>query len=518
MENVIPEVGIKGNVGWILNASEFGKLLDLVYYSHFGEIWLYNNNLDIILEDLYFDPIYMGVIAGRRKSNIDAVKILIDKNNGYHVFSDKGGPSKELKKQLTKLHRVKMETINRLPTFYFGSCEIAREKYQELKSIPEGHTWVFYTHRAKLQPPNYGIVLVRPSEFPFYDPKKKEQHFSVAWQMTEDHILRPNVRKAFVSCFTEDESLFYHFNTPAGKPIQGWSDATSAISDKRQKILTTQDTLAFGEKADIAVITPRFYELDPLRQLFLRNNHGPLKKVPISNDISENDPESIVLETSKGPKKILLAEIGEGNLNTSVMMWKIIQRWSPASIILCGVAGADPNAEKSLGIGDVVFSEKVVHYEYGKIKPDKDNPDKWQFNGNTNWEVKNALYKAADRLSKTWPKGVKFTQRPKIPKNSKVKIVRPKARSTVIGSGGKVIQHPAYFDDVLKVIDEKIDTVEMEAAGVFSARNKDVMMLVVRGIMDHVNNDTRQGQIRDQLRPYACSTCCRFVYDLLCSL
>lgn len=506
--NLKREVGLEGATAWIVKATEFADLLDLVYSAHFGEIWLYNNDLEVLLDKHLFPPIYVSRIARNLRTRIEAVKILVSDKCVGHVFPKDGGPSPTLLKRLKAIKENGGRM--RLTTFYFGRASEARTMFPDLSSIPSEHTWVFYTHRGSVRPPNYGIVLVRPTEFPFYQ-SGGQTRYAIAWQMTEEVVLPPETVKAFMGAF-HDERLFAYFDDSRDYGlVDGWSKATGALEAKRDKQPPPTDGLAFGENADIAIIASRPDELAHLKTL-LRN----VRCVPAPRDATYKHECATVQTAKMEARKLLLAVIGEGNLCAASVMWDILRRWEPTHVILCGVAGADPRCDKPLDIGDIVVAERTVEYERGRIIRSTDG-EPWRFVPVRDSPLKpeGCLFQAACKLCDGWPlPGTRIPGRPKWV------IGPPKARPGVVGSGSKVIEVPDYFPRMLHLADSKIDTVETEAAGACYAcgnyPEKPRGLLVIRGIMDKVNFKTRKK--REMGRKYACNTCGQFVFDLLRSL
>jgi nucleoside phosphorylase len=213
-------------------------------------------------------------------------------------------------------------------------------------------------------------------------------------------------------------------------------------------------------------------------------------------------------------------------------------------VILCGVAGADATADKSLNIGDVVIGESVINYEDGTIYEAGKQIHRskvrnaaasaipaWRFrprSDRNSWGVmETSLFRIADALCNSWVFGKSGLQQMgldvgNLEVTGKFQIKDAfDARSTVIGSGSKVVSACQYFPDMIRFASEKIDTVETEAAGVCRAcamARPAKTALVVRGIMDHANRRTRGGKVKKVGRLIANASCSHFVFTLLQSL
>jgi nucleoside phosphorylase len=504
------DVGVRGAITWLLTATEFPALLELVYGSHFGEVWLYNNDLAMWFDDKYFAPIYEDKVAGSLSHNIDAVKIIVSKDYEGHVFAE-NGPSEIFVRRMKRIYEL--GGVKRLHTFYFGKLEdVKKVQAQLLERIASTHAWVFYTQRNELRSEsNYGIALVRPGEYPFRQPDA-DRHFALAWQMKEEHILASQIQKAFMSCFTSPQLFRYVSQFDPFNFSPAWSEEGKRIGETRQQQPPSRDTLAFGEPAHFAVLSSRPDELTFLKELI-----GDVKPVPCK--AGETRPfDCATIQTNTGRYiKLLLGFVGEGNLVSASKMWDILLRWDPEHVILIGVAGADPSRKRELNIGDVVIGTEIFDYEHGDIVALKKGT-RWRFQTRVpnHWLPDDGIRDRALALSGNWP-----PDQITIPDRPSGILDRPKARPGTIGSGSKILGSPRYFKQIVQKTNSKIATVETEGAGVCCACDiypyKARKVLVVRGIMDMITPKTR-GPIRKQNRIYATRTSGRFVYDLLRSL
>src|SRR5213078_2125685 len=67
--------------------------------------------------------------------------------------------------------------------------------------------------------------------------------------------------------------------------------------------------------------------------------------------------------TGRGGKHVVLANVGEGHLNASVVTTQLLQRFKPRGVILMGVAGAIQRGRHKWEIGDVVIGQTTIWYE-----------------------------------------------------------------------------------------------------------------------------------------------------------
>lgn len=485
-----------GPVAWLVEAKELPEFIDMTFQPpHFGEIWLYNNDLRVITEDNTFRSLYLKRIAGTLKANIDAVKILVNKDYEHKVFNNKQrcNPDSELMKNLRLI--LAEDGGERLKTFYFGRMTRASIP-KILGKISNKHTWVFYTHRSNLDP-NPGIVMIRQNWFPFCVDREPER-FAVAWQIREQPKLQKRLKDAFEGCFNNEDNFFHldmEKNDPFNSPlVRGWSKEAKTKMEQRKK--QPCEGLALGDSVDVAVVASQDCEIEPLEQLLKEVRPTPLEK---------DDYKYVLITKNNKVKKVLLAVIGEGNLASATRTWDIIEKWNPENIILVGVAGGDPK-EKTVHCGDVVIAETVIGYDHGKIT------DKGFEPSSTRWDADHSLYVTACGVARRW-------QGKEIEGCPGGRSQGHQIHKFPIASGSKLVVSPKFFKRIIQDKTwKKIHATEMEADGVGFACNNHpggkTKMLVIKSIMDKAELKSR-GPQRKKWKEYASKVAASFVFDLL---
>ncbi len=180
-----------------------------------------------------------------------------------------------------------------------------------------------------------------------------------------------------------------------------------------------------------------------------------------------------------GAYRVLLAWAGySGNLRTLITTTRTIDRWHPRYVLFSGIAGGLKKDE--LRQGDVVVSQAIWYYEYGKVSDGEFKPRHRE-----SFRVDGGLLSSAGSFDSATPAWKKC--RPPHPLSDR----EPKLVLGMIGSGEKVIDdlEPAFVRAILAARPE-LQAIEMEAAGACVAiehardEGKQVGFLMIRGISD----------------------------------
>jgi adenosylhomocysteine nucleosidase len=219
---------------------------------------------------------------------------------------------------------------------------------------------------------------------------------------------------------------------------------------------------------------------------------------------------TILKADGTGFYRVVVAWAGaSGNIRTAITTVKTIDRWQPRYVLFCGIAGGLPKEE--LRQGDLVLSDSIWYYEYGKV-------DKGQFKPRhrESFRVDQGLLSSArtfNSANKSWALcGVA----PPVPSH------HPKMVVGMIGSGEKVIddRDPDFVRAFLDVRPE-LQAIEMEAAGACqaiesaNAEGTQVGFLMVRAISDMPGSassaEAAGTTVRDNWKPYACTLAAQFI-------
>jgi len=224
----------------------------------------------------------------------------------------------------------------------------------------------------------------------------------------------------------------------------------------------------------------------------------------------------VLYQQSGQSYRILLAMIGRaGTVNSALAVEQLVRRWEPRYVFMVGIAGGLHC--DGLSIGDIVISNTIYGYEYGKI-------DK-QFIPRPNWVFAADIglftsISAFAELSPAWQETID-AERP-LPGV-------PRVVSGNVASGDKVVDNPNnnFFRQVLANYPKTI-AVEMEGAGAAQAiqnlRDAGIRVgfLMVRGISDmpreeNVTDGENGQKERDRWKPYAAASAAAFLVAYIAS-
>lgn len=183
-------------------------------------------------------------------------------------------------------------------------------------------------------------------------------------------------------------------------------------------------------------------------------------------------------------RQVVLARIGVGKVNASMITTLLIKHFNPREIILTGIAGG---INPDLLPGDIVIAEKTAHHDLGVLTP----------NGFRNRAVSNPIdgksnpvFFPADEklltLAEVSGKRVKF---------EKIQIGKihrfPKVIKGVIVTGDMVVSSSAKKIELRKTL--QADAVEMEGAAVAQiCWQLGIPCLVIRCLSDTADKNTYQ--------------------------
>lgn len=208
---------------------------------------------------------------------------------------------------------------------------------------------------------------------------------------------------------------------------------------------------------------------------------------------------------------IVLALVGRaGTIKGALATYETIKRWHPRYVFLVGVAGGFKRND--LEKGDVVLSDLIYGYEYGKI-------DKHSFEPRHDWTYSCDISLLAGArsfaLTNNWADRIEEA-RPDGREKS------PKMISGPIASGDKIIDNPnqEFFSTILRSW-SRLQAVEMEGLGASEAIDfagscgDNIKFLMIRGISDMprprkktINNS--QSREREKWKNYAAEAAAAF--------
>lgn len=488
-------IELKHPHAWLADTTELPLFLDLAYSDHYGEIWLFNNDLQVIRGEETFRTLYSERIAGRLGENIDSVKILIRPALAPAFLGPNRDPKLMAKfRQIAKL----VGGIKRLSTFYFGVAK-GKGVPEQLRTRYEGkNTWVFYTHRGQLDL-NSGVVMVRNAQFPFDGP---EHRIAQVWLLRDQPVIQDRLKKTFEACF-HNPKIFRWMKVESTNPFKFSLVRGESPETKRRRRLrehaNAPEPLSLRGRVDVAIVAALSEEMAAIEEV--------LDCHPRPTPLPHDRYRYVLYQSPKGWRTtVLLVTLNsQGGVPAAAITWDALEEWNPRHVILAGVAGGDPG-EKQQRLGDVVVGEMVVGYEVAKLKEHGVGPRP------RTYEPDQALRDAAGQALKGWPKLVS-----RRPDGTRTRV---KVHLTVVGSGSKLVARRGFFNGLQK-IHEKTHATEMEGDGVGYACDQHptgAHMLLVKGIMDRSDGTSRSSTVRDHWKAYAARTAAQFVRDVLDAL
>ncbi|RST19788.1 hypothetical protein EF908_31360 [Streptomyces sp. WAC04770] len=181
-------------------------------------------------------------------------------------------------------------------------------------------------------------------------------------------------------------------------------------------------------------------------------------------------------EVTGAERRVVLGEVGAGNVRTAAFTERVRARFAPRAIIFVGVAGS---LKPDVRLGDVVVADKVYAYDGSKHVPDA------EFARPAAWEPAHGLLQAAKHSLR----GSAWTER------VRPGLFRPDRRPEVhikpIAAGETVLNSMnSWLRERLTTVFNDAVAVEMESAGLATAGVfGKVDVLTIRGISDGADGD-----------------------------
>lgn len=204
---------------------------------------------------------------------------------------------------------------------------------------------------------------------------------------------------------------------------------------------------------------------------------------------------------------------GPGSTSGYAGTLKTIEAWEPRYVILLGIAGG---LKPSLKRGDVVVSNEIYGYEYGKIDGGKFTPRPNQTLQGNHSLIRNA--EMHPTRVKDWHAPLRSMRQGWV----------PSVECGPIASGEKVVDDPTaeFFKEVRSLWRDKLIAVEMEGVGAAKAEQDaresgyDVGFLMIRGISDLPPREGaeppgHQTAERDDWAPLAASAAAHFAISFI---
>jgi nucleoside phosphorylase len=234
-----------------------------------------------------------------------------------------------------------------------------------------------------------------------------------------------------------------------------------------------------ADAVDVAIITALKEEYEAVKSRLRERQEVPINLGHTFPNLYGWVLGTIPKAGGAGSWRVVVAWAGySGNLRTLVTTLRTIDRWHPRYVLFSGIAGG--LTKDGLRQGDVVVSQTIWYYEYGKVSEGVFKP-----RHRDSFRVDGTLVSSArlfDGASAEW----KQCGLPPPTSGPEPRLILG-----MIGSGEKVLDdlEPAFVKAILKARPE-LQAVEMEAAGACVAiehardEGKQIGFLMVRGISD----------------------------------
>jgi len=264
---------------------------------------------------------------------------------------------------------------------------------------------------------------------------------------------------------------------------------------------------------DVAIITILDEEYKAV--LDHLENHKRYSGIPEFPNLLAWELGELKCDSAEGSYSVVLALTrGAGTQNGALATYTTIERWKPRYVFLVGIAGGFHR--DGLDKGDVVLSDVIYGYEYGKLKEQFEPRHDWTYRCDTSL----IMGLRAFALSTNWAEKIKGIR----PDSFKI---APKSFCGSIASGDKVVDSldQEFFATILKSW-SRLLAVEMEGAGAAEAielaksNGYDVHFLMVRGISDMPQTGLEttvvsQTSERDEWKKYAAEVAAVFTISYI---
>lgn len=489
---------------WLVSQDTFGYFLREVYENSWGEVWLYNNDLAAFSDFHLFGELYVQLFNCVLRENIDAIKVLLPKA-AYEEFKQCAHGSKIA----TNLARLK-KYPDRLSTIYIANMDEAELRYGFSSTLKEYETelkkdvWVFYTSRGELSAGN-GIVMLRHNTFPFAS-VEGESRIALCWMLRDEAVIKERLLKdAFQKCF-QDHSFFEHIELVNDEPFEiKFTPGISQENKRRRLLRISPDPFKVNERSydiEVAVISALPEEIGAFSNLIERKI--PLQEMP-------GCYYAELIQKNHDICHMVLVNCGRmGNCNSAVVTAEVLRRWNPKCIFLIGICGGNQHKEH-LVLGDIVVASDIHAYEYQKIE----GPRKKKIEREPRmYPCSKRLVRAAGELK------VRINNeatKENLSDQERQEKGLPMVFVDVVASGNKLIADDSYMIKLLNH-DRKIIGVEMEGEGVMVAvenHHSNTQVILVKGVSDFADQQTRSGVNRDLYREKACNSAAQFVFRFL---
>lgn len=521
---------------WVSFINECADLLDLAYASRSGEIWLYDNDLKALDNDILFNKLYLDRIDGSLARHVKCVKIVAKEGRLFNQLFDKNS---NVFKNLCKLRP------GRLKTFYIGRLETLEETDEQpsIDDLPQliplpkekgsarDHPWIFYLGDRVLS--ENGITILRPQTDPF-DQSGADTlgSFAIAWGTRDDRskvlserLLQTELKQLFVDKLsTHFRSLEPEFAVGTQTVIGYHLTAPRTDDDVRQIVddLDTRGRLpSIIPPVDVGIVTALDEEF-----------HAVITAFGLTSGENHDGYEFGWIGDGEDRLSIVAVQTADtGSVEAALTTERLLNDWRPKCILLLGRCGADGD---DLQEGDVIVATSIKTYEYQSISDSKGSANGWtsrirrwlsptsrQVGGNGDdpkYEVKyevrdvpvNGMMQFARKLVReSWA----------FPRTHNKNSRHPSARFGKYVCGCKLVRAGRkWFEETRRNVgDRKVMATEMEAEGAGKAIERAALhhhlhphFMMIKSISDFANMGKS-----DERAEFASETAAGFALDML---
>lgn len=477
---------------WLLDSPSLAKFLEVAYTDdHYGEVWLFNNDLQAFQEEDSFKSLYVNLISDRLKGNIDNVKFVVDEHNFQRLFKD--STIRENIQRIANLNGGK----GRLSTFYFARLEDFEFDESQKNLLDE--TWVFYTHGGHLSSKG-GVVMLRQKGFPFDLRSRFSDKVTMSWLLSDHKTLQSRLKEKFESIFNDTNKFSWLSVNKSDRQdfsfdlIEGESPVSKNQKWSRKNNYDTPP-LSFGENVDVAVITALRQEANAFESVIKEEGYA-IRKTPL-----DSRTYTIIRQRNGKEITVLISHLHEqGTVAAALHTQDVISQYNPDFLIMTGVCGGSKN---KVNLGDVIVADEIYYYDLEKVFS-VETVETMHRGYQTGPNLKNR----AKKIAEEGPIEIHYDGT-----DFECNVID----EMIVASGSKLVLDPDFFKRLGGK--PKLCTTEMEGAGFAMAceiRGIKEFMLV-KGVMDHCDKNTREKSQHDKRKwkNIAAKSAAKFVSELI---
>lgn len=274
------------------------------------------------------------------------------------------------------------------------------------------------------------------------------------------------------------------------EPIQPVAAIAAGVVSLLEEELSAEVRAA---PTDVLVLTALPVELHAARTAFGIDDETPSAKT----NIGQIHWRAQIPTGKGGLATCTIATFGTaGNVDAAASTASLLAEFKPKLVVMIGIAAG---MRSKVALGDVVISDRVVAYEGAALVEgggSQARPEMFRPAYSVQQDVTNYLSSRESvkvRLERAWrAQGLHFPQSSVAGEVSNDTMPKP----STIASGEKLLRDPGKFMQ-LRELHGKVESAEMEAAGIFAAcYQANVDAVVIRGISDF-GDSTKDNQFHD---------------------